>query len=352
MSFINLAATDFVVSNDGVTAPAWTDGNPSLGGLRMYTTPGYSVAPTFYTDVYVANADGSVTSSIPNFSVAYGHISGSGATLYNTLVPSASATRTVYNQFRNLVYADENTSFNFGTGNTSAEDIYVINVNRACYKESLFPGTFNLRLSNGTATEDLYLTNDSNDSTSITYLDCGRVYNLVSGSNGYQSANDKSRTNANNVSGSYGLFLPDVGIIIVNPRRLSQTPGTAGGLGINPVNAGTASWTYDNTYNQQILVGAMQKANCYFNLNSYETVSSDYVFVRVPNNQFNYTTNPSVISGSGALIYSTMINNPQTYMTTVGLYNDNQELLAVAKLSKPLVKDFTKESLIQVKLNW
>jgi hypothetical protein len=39
-------------------------------------------------------------------------------------------------------------------------------------------------------------------------------------------------------------------------------------------------------------------------------------------------------------------------MTTVGLYNDNQELLAVAKLSKPLVKDFTKEALIQVKLNW
>ena len=96
----------------------------------------------------------------------------------------------------------------------------------------------------------------------------------------------------------------------------------------------------------------MSPANSSFTLNSYETVSSDYVFVRVPNNQFNYTTNPSIISGSGALLYSTLINNPQTYMTTVGLYNDNQELLAVAKLSKPLVKDFTKEALVQVKLNW
>jgi hypothetical protein len=39
-------------------------------------------------------------------------------------------------------------------------------------------------------------------------------------------------------------------------------------------------------------------------------------------------------------------------MTTVGLYNTNNELLAVAKMSKPLVKDFTKESLVRVKLDW
>jgi hypothetical protein len=39
-------------------------------------------------------------------------------------------------------------------------------------------------------------------------------------------------------------------------------------------------------------------------------------------------------------------------MTTVGLYNDTNELLAVAKLSKPLQKDFTKEALIRVKLDF
>ena len=59
-----------------------------------------------------------------------------------------------------------------------------------------------------------------------------------------------------------------------------------------------------------------------------------------------------MISGSGELVYPTLINNPQTYITTVGLYNDNNDLLAVAKLSKPLVKDFTKEALVRVKLNW
>ena len=87
-------------------------------------------------------------------------------------------------------------------------------------------------------------------------------------------------------------------------------------------------------------------------LNSQETISSNYVFVRIKNGEYNYTSNPSFISGSGNLVYSNFINSPQTFPTTVGMYNDNNELLAVAKMSKPLVKDFTKEALIRVKLDW
>ena len=47
-----------------------------------------------------------------------------------------------------------------------------------------------------------------------------------------------------------------------------------------------------------------------------------------------------------------MIDTPQSFITTIGLYNDNNDLLAVAKLSRPLLKDFTKESLIRVKLDY
>ena len=89
-----------------------------------------------------------------------------------------------------------------------------------------------------------------------------------------------------------------------------------------------------------------------FYLQSSETVSSRYFFTRVKNGDFNYTTNPSIIDANGNLLYTTLINNPQTYVTTVGMYNDNNELLAVAKLSKPLTKDFTKEALIRIKLDY
>ena len=47
-----------------------------------------------------------------------------------------------------------------------------------------------------------------------------------------------------------------------------------------------------------------------------------------------------------------MIKDPKTYITTVGLYNDKQELLATAKLSKPLLKSFDRESLIKIKLDF
>jgi hypothetical protein len=90
-----------------------------------------------------------------------------------------------------------------------------------------------------------------------------------------------------------------------------------------------------------------------FRLNSQETITSDFVFIRARNSEFNYTENPTFISGStGEVIYTDFINNPQTYITTVGMYNDSNELLAVAKLSRPLIKDFTKETLVRVKLDF
>jgi hypothetical protein len=90
-----------------------------------------------------------------------------------------------------------------------------------------------------------------------------------------------------------------------------------------------------------------------FTLNSQETITSNYVFVRPRSSEFNYSENPSFISGStGEVLYSQFINNPQTYITTIGLYNDTNELLAVAKLSRPLLKDFTKEALVRVKLDF
>jgi len=345
MSFITLQSTDFVVSNDAVTAPAWSTGNPTLQGNTMYLTPAKSSAPTFFTDVY--HASGATTSSLPQFSIAYGHISGSGSQWYNQLVAGNSPTRTIYGQFRNMVYGDENTSFNFGGLNTTARDIFVINVNRNSYKESLFPGTFNLTLINGATT--CSLTTNANQISTVNYLDCGRVYDIVSGSNGNATAVKPSLSTATagyTNSGSYGLFLADIGVIILNPAALSLSPNYGG------INLVYNAQSNVNNFIWSNLFSLMSPTNASFTLNSYETVSSDYVFVRVPNNQFNYTTNPSIISGSGALLYSTLINNPQTYLTTVGLYNDNQELVAVAKLSKPLVKDFTKEALIQVKLNW
>ena len=89
-----------------------------------------------------------------------------------------------------------------------------------------------------------------------------------------------------------------------------------------------------------------------FIVDSEEKITSQYYFARAKNFEYNYTTNPSFTDNTGNLTYSSMINNPVTYITTVGLYNDSNDLVAVAKLSQPVTKDFTKEALIRVKLDY
>jgi hypothetical protein len=135
-------------------------------------------------------------------------------------------------------------------------------------------------------------------------------------------------------------MLPDLGFIVLNASG-SLTPY------IQAANLTTAS-RQDN----HLKLFNSISASGNFQLRSQETVSSRFFFTRVKNGDFNYTTNPSIIDANGNLLFTTLINNPQTFITTVGMYNDNNELLAVAKLSKPLVKDFTKEALIRIKLDY
>jgi hypothetical protein len=353
MSFTTLAPTDFVVSADSVTAPAWSTNIPTLS--TFFTASANTINP-FYLDVY--NADPSSTSAAVQFSIVYGNQFGSGSEPLNPLVPQNTPTRINFGQYRNLIFGDAESNFNFGTGNTASLDLIVIAVDRNRYKESLFPGTFNLLLKSGssTSTEPIKLTDNSNDVSTITYVDGGRVYNIISGSNG-SAANSPLLAGAPakgyTASGSYGLFLPDIGAIVLNPKALSL-PLAAGGIGITwysgsvngPLNASAS-------LNSMTLLSAMRSGSS-FQLNSQETISSNYIFVRVSNADYNYSTNPSFTNSgsSGEMIYSNFINSPQTFPTTVGMYNNNNELLAVAKMSKPLIKDFTKEALIRVKLDW
>jgi hypothetical protein len=216
----------------------------------------------------------------------------------------------------------------------------------------LQPGSLNIDLHGANITRSL--TDNSNDVETVTYCDAGRVYLLVSGSNGSAVAGAFSGESIGMTrSGSYGLVLPDVGAIILNAAALKLTPAN-GGITLNF----NSSSNDDDPYNPGLFFNALidvsvSPSASSFQLNSQETVTSDFVFCRARNGEFNYSENPSFISGStGAVLYDLFINSPTTYITTVGMYNDSNELLAVAKLSTPLKKDFTKEALIRVKLDF
>jgi len=356
MSFKRFDPEDFVVSSDSITSTLWTNGVPTLTTFYTNSIQAASSAGNYYLSVYNTSS----TDQEIQFDIVYCDSQGSGSEWFNTIVPYASPTKTMYGQYRSLILEDENANFIFGVTTTSTsgpcqplsgsslvigDHFWVINVERARYKQSLFPGSLNLTLSGsglGLTPGDgiINLTDNSRDTTVNTFIGSTRVYQLISGSNGTAGSLPNGGYVAN--SGSYGFVFPDLGVIMINPYALSQS------IGIEPTRSNDA----DTGYNNALLYNAIS-GGASFQLNSEETITSDYIFVRARNSEFNYSENPSFISGStGEVIYDEFINAPQTYITTVGMYNDSNELLAVAKMSRPLLKDFTKEALVRVKLDF
>ena len=318
MSFNRYNTEDSVISSETVVRGLWPSDNVNLTSVSTSSTQ--ASASQFYLDVYNA---GEVV-----FSIEYANISGSGSTYFNSNVTSSSPTKVVYGQYRNLIYGSETATFQIG--GSTVNSFYVINVARSRYKESLHPGSLTLALSGSSGI--ISLTDNSNALTTSQFIDSNRYFNIVSGSAG---------TPANTTV--YGHMFPDLGLIILNPGALT-------GYMTAPV---TTANSYDNN-NAKLYtsINGAIGASRFFRLQSQETISSRFFFTRIKNSEYNYTSNPSIIDSTGNILYSTLIDNPQTYITTVGLYNDNNELLAVAKLSKPLVKDFTKEALIRIKLDY
>jgi hypothetical protein len=344
MSFNRLDPSDFVVSSDSITATLWTGAVPTLTTFFTSSVQEAGSSGDYYLNVFQANPQTSSTASI-QFAVAYGNSAGSGSALYNSAVAGLSPTSTVYGQYQNIVLGDENTNFVFGAFTSS--QFWAISFERARYKQSLFPGSLTLELSGSLGV--ISLTDNSNYVTSQTFNEAGRVFQLISGSAGVKVTTAATTTDGYSLnSGSYGWLLPDIGTILLNPFALSGSLAS-GGIGLNY----SASSNSNGSNNQRLYRAISGSTAATFTINSQETITSDFIFVRPRSAEFNYSENPSFISGStGEVLYPSFINNPQTYITTVGLYNDTNELLAVAKLSRPLLKDFTKEALIRVKLDF
>jgi len=114
------------------------------------------------------------------------------------------------------------------------------------------------------------------------------------------------------------------------------------------------------TFDNQLVSGSISGSadalrhrlqNLQFN-NTTEINSSVY-FCRASHNKFNYSSNPTYLSSSAIRVKNQNRDNPPvSYITTIGLYNSQNELLAVAKLSEPLKKDPTNELTLRVRLDY
>lgn len=348
MSFKRFDAEDVVVSAESISTPVWSGNQTTLTGFFTSSTQTGGASGDYYYNIYQTSA--SLDEARVQFSLAYGHKKGSGSLYFNPTVPGKTASSTVYGQYRSLILGDEDSDFVFG--GESSEHFYALSINRARFKEKLLPGTLTLTLAHSASNGQTYvktLTDNSKVASTVTFTDAGRVYELVSGSLGTVN----SSVNSNGYTdgfGSYGKLLPDIGVVLLNAKALNAPP-TKGGVRLE-ANETANAVTYSGSKNNIQQGFDLFARGSSFRIQSEETIASNFVFVRARNSEFNYSSNPSLITGSGELRHDVMINSPQSYITSVGLYNDNNDLLAVAKLSRPLLKDFTKEALVRVKLDY
>jgi hypothetical protein len=336
-----------------VTSGIWSGDTGSLDVNATYTSSAQitSVSGKYYIDVY--NAETSSDAAEVQFSIAYGDSNGFGAPTLTQDDSSTLPSLATYNQFKNVLLDRADSYFSVYSGSTAGghnlTSFYAINVNRARYKERLDPGNISLVLSGSVRSITLI---DDSGGTDESVTTAGRVYNIVSGSLNIGSALTSSIASYSAPNGQgFGLFYPDMGVILLNPSALAAAVDNK---------LGAASGSHSNTYHQNngdnsgsvALLRAMAGGTD-FQARRTENVSTSHYFVRANNREFNFSNNPTFVTGStGQFVWSIFERDPKVYITTVGLYDDANELLAVAKVSKPVEKSFDKEVAIKVKLDF
>ena len=333
-----------------VAAPMWANNSATLttffsGSVQSSNTGKY------YYDVHASDDQ---TTDV-EFSVSYGHRHGSGSE-GGTTAGQSNPTKAIYSQVRQVLLPSQTTRFNFnggGSGSYYSDDVFVVVANRARYREKMDPGNWELHLVSGSTT--IKLIDDSGASSDQRIKDANREFNVVSGSianQEYRINTAASASAAATNSGSYGLFYPESGIILLNPNSLSNTRMNIGRASGSYVIPELVKSTSTNNYEHRKLLESVQSGS-YFAARREEVRRSSFYFCRVENSEFNHSQNPSFFTGSNAqLVHNSFIAEPVTYITSVGLYNQFNELLAVAKMSKPFKKDPNTEALIKVRLDY
>ena len=350
--FTKFDTVNDVVKNqvEVVTGGIWSDGIASLTTFFTSSTQ-TNTQRSYYVDVYQATP--SATGSAVQYSLAFGHALGSGSNSQGQLEDSPS--KAIYSQYRQLLLPANQTRFTTA-GSGSTDYVYVLNFKRDRIKERLDVGNWELplvaissRATNATGSVVtgsgvIKLIDDSTISSGTNTV-AGKVYNIVSGSINAGVYNVSSPT-------YYGMVYPDHGTVVLDGKMLDQKLGYATVTGSSV--EGNNHFVLFHSISGSSFFTDPETSDPYgFLARNSEKVTSTHYFVRIKNAEYNFSNNPSYTTGSvGQISQTTFVGDPKTYITTVGLYNDSQELLAVAKLSQPLLKSFQREALIRVKLDF
>ena len=365
---------DKITITEKVTTPYFSTGATTLAASRIISE---SFSAGNSNNTYYFGISDSGTATVTEFHVAYGNSNGYGGDNVDGTVKSP--TEVIYKQFANLLLpANEVTGGFFISRNNSLSsapssaavgagkdtEIYVLSAERSNMKDRLNKKNWTIVLSGslgsglvagaGSPLTRLSLTDDSaNDSPTATPV--GDRYNIVSGSDGTIQSEASVRT--------FGFYYPDQGLMVFSGQELSASiPGRSGSRNADSpavFNSGSqmgfhTTTNVDKNYNNGLrFINTLQPNGASMKFRDEEDQVSAQYFCRAKAGHFNFSNNPTFVSGSqNELRHTTMKGNPTTFISSVQLYNAGGDLVAIGNLSTPLKKNFSSEATIKVKLTY
>jgi hypothetical protein len=344
-----------------VTTGLWTGDSGSLAQFFTASAQTTATSGYYYANVYDYNPVTFSDSAEVQFAIAYGHVNGSGSMTLDVNDSALLATKATYAQYRAMLLDPTDTKFSFENSSNILQDcnaVYIINIARSRYREKMDAGNWSLKLTGGNGTFT-FIDNSGKKFGDDLGLS-GRTFKVVSGSLNLGTENQATINTTVGTNGQgLGLFYPDRGIIVLNAEAIGSTIGTIDtqtiytkdGAIIQSGSVSPSHLTTSEQFNQYRLLQAIRRGGD-FEARRTENISTQHFFVRATNREFNYSNNPTYIDANGFFVEGTFETDPQTFITTVGLLNDSNELIATAKTSQPIVKSFDKEVLIKVKLSF
>ena len=331
-------ATNDVVKNikSTISSGIWSGGSGTLAAYYTQSAQSSSLGDYYY-DIYKTSPLTDSEAEV-QFSITYGHLEGSGSLGTVGAATGNRATAAIHAQLVNLLLGPNVDRFTYA-GDTTSKEFYAISLKRSRMREKVDPGNWELHLDAGANL--VKLIDDSKATTNPSSGVGGRVFNVVSGSIQTGTAVTKTAA-ASQAGGGIGLFYPDVGLIVLNADQMDSLVAD-----ITTVTTSNTVGANVPRFFDSIVQGAK------FQARREERLSSTHFFCRAGNKEFNFSNNPTFFTASdGTFTQPTFFKDPKTYITTIGLYNDSNELLAVAKLSQPVLKSYSREALIKVKLDF
>ncbi len=275
----------------------------------------------------------------------------------------------LYRTFAQQLLGNDNQAFTFVSGalaGTAIKEAVFLSFKRLFARDQVKRETFALRAFQSASLSGLVNLERQGIGEAI-YTDLGSTINV---NYSFPGGSVGTIVNTSNAS-SVGLVWHDQGIVVLDASRVfdstEQITGSinsinltnepfAGSLlysGTGPCNALFASASVDDVVDHICSTRFIGSDATVMAFQNQTNINSSVFFCKFEADRFNYSSNPTYTDSSGRIVVidpgQEDVQRSFSFITSIGLYDADNNLLAVAKASRPILKNYQRSFTIKVR---